>query len=462
MRIIQTAKLDYQGLTLTLAAAAEKPAPGQPGKKPGEVQMTGADTAVVSLGAAEKLDAEAVRRAGGGIAKWARQHVVETLGIEVGALAVENGVFALCEGLLLGGFQFTERKSKVEETPKTEVHLLAEEEFQAQIDKAVVLAEGVNLVRAWGHEPPNILNPAVLAERCRTLAEESGLSYTLLDDKQLVEMGAGAIAAVGQASQTGSRLIVLEYAGQGEGVGQKPVVLVGKAITFDTGGYTLKSREHMLTMKYDMLGGAAVAAVLQAAAALKLQTPVVGLIAAAENMISRHGYRPDDIITSLSGQTIEIVSTDAEGRMVMSDALTYAQREFEPRALIDIATLTGGVVVSLGDHRAGLFSRDQALADALTAAGERTHELLWQLPLDDEYFDLIKSDDADFKNSSGVAKASAIVGATFLRQFVEEGTSWAHLDIAGTGYAEKDQPYGPKGGTGFGVRLLAEYLEGVG
>ncbi|HNB53345.1 MAG TPA: hypothetical protein PK530_15445, partial [Anaerolineales bacterium] len=267
--------------------------------------------------------------------------------------------------------------------------------------------------------------------------------------------GAGEIVAVGKASDPPSRLIVLEYPGDGQA---NPVVLVGKAITFDTGGYTIKTREGMVGMKYDKCGAMAVIGLMQAAAQLKLSTPVVGIIAAAENMIAGNAYRPNDIITTLSGQTVEIISADAEGRMVLADALTYACRSFQPRAVIDLATLTGGVGVALGEVRAGLMANHDALAEALFQAGERTYERLWRLPLDDEYLDLIKGDDSDFKNSGG-AKASAIVGGMFLKQFVPADIPWAHLDIASVAFPDKAGPYRPKGASGFGVRLLIDFLQ---
>ncbi len=213
-------------------------------------------------------------------------------------------------------------------------------------------------------------------------------------------------------------------------------------------------------MKYDKCGGMTVIGVLQAAAALKIKTPIVGVIAAAENMISGSAYRPNDIVKTMSGKTVEIISTDAEGRMVLADALTYAQKHYKPRALIDLATLTGGVVIALGSIRAGMFSNDDRLAAALAAAGERVHERLWRLPLDDDYLELIKGDDSDLKNTGG-RSADPVIGGMFLKQFVDEKVPWAHLDIAGTATTDKDQPYCPKGATGFGVRLLIDYLEGL-
>jgi leucyl aminopeptidase len=274
-------------------------------------------------------------------------------------------------------------------------------------------------------------------------------------------MGAGAIVAVGQGSATPSRMIVLEYQPPAGGDAQ-PVALVGKAITFDTGGYSIKPTLGMVGMKYDKCGAMAVLGAIIAASRLKLNLPIVAVIAAAENMISDVSYRPNDILKTLSGKTVEIISTDAEGRLVLCDALTYAQQTYHPRALIDIATLTGGIVTALGSNRAGLFSNNDELANALFTAGEATHERLWRMPMDEEYFEMIKSLDADMKNSAGAPKASPIIGATFLKQFVEEKTVWAHVDIAGVSDWESEKPYCPAGASGFGVRLFIEYLRGLG
>jgi leucyl aminopeptidase len=238
------------------------------------------------------------------------------------------------------------------------------------------------------------------------------------------------------------------------------VVLVGKAITFDSGGYSLKNAENIQTMKYDKCGGVTVLATLQAAAELGLSTPLVGIVAAAENMVSDKAYRPDDILKTLSGKTVEITTTDAEGRLVLADALTYAQQKYQPRALIDLATLTGAVVVSLGHVRAGLFSNNDALAGQLFSAGEHTHECLWRMPLDDDYAKLIQGDDADLKNTGG-REGGCIIAGAFLKEFVKDETPWAHLDIAGVADLAKDGPYSTKGATGFGVRLLVEYLENL-
>ncbi len=253
-------------------------------------------------------------------------------------------------------------------------------------------------------------------------------------------------------------MIVLEYPGKGKH--KKPVVLVGKAITFDSGGYSIKPSDSMVGMKYDKCGAMAVLGVMRAAAELKLDTPIVGIICAAENMLSEKSYRPDDIIVSLSGLSIEVISTDAEGRLVLADGLTYAQKNYQPRAIIDLATLTGGCVVALGNVRAGVVSNDTELYESLYESGERTWERIWRLPHDDDYAAMIEGRDADIKNSAGRA-ASPVTGGMFLKEFVSDDVPWAHLDIAGVADLEKGTDYSVPGATGFGIRLLLDWLSNL-
>jgi len=459
---------DFAGLVVSPTLAPETLSPETAGKDAGEVRAVSGKI-LLSLGAQKKLSAEMIRRAGGGLAKWLVKNNVTEAGLELAPL-LKLGlpdsivVTALVEGILLGAFTFANHKSEDEKKKDTALTLLmvgaagaSESALEGYIQKAAIAAEAVNLAREWSHEPPNVINPVTLAERVQKVAAEVGLKCTVLDDKQLNEMGAGAIVAVGKGSNTPSRLIVLEHAGK---TGGKPVALVGKALTMDTGGYSLKSGEGILTMKYDKSGGMAVIATLVAAAKLGLATPVVGVIAAAENMISGGAYRPDDIIKALNGKTIEITSTDAEGRLVLADALTYTEKTFQPRAMIDIATLTGAVVIALGTVRAGVLCTDDKLAEALSASGERTFERVWRLPMDEEYFEQIKGDDSDIKNTGG-RKAGSIIGGMFLKQFVTDATPWAHVDMAGMMDTEKDMPYCPKGGMGYGVRLFLDYLSSL-
>jgi leucyl aminopeptidase len=455
---------DWKGdLVFKFAVAPEQLTLESAGTEVGEIRYNPTEkVAVVSLGPAEKIDREMVRRAGGAIAKWVSKNALTEYGIVLASfsnntLPHEAFVEALLEGILLGGFSFGRYKSENKETP-TVVNLLTTgdgvKSLRPFVERTSVVAEAVNLSREWAHEPPNVINPVTLAERVQKLASETELRCVVLDDKQLAEMGAGAIVAVGKGSATPSRLIVLEYAGKSA---DKPVALVGKSITFDTGGYSLKTGESMVGMKYDKSGGMTVVATLVAAARLGLKTPLIGVIAAAENMISGGAYRPNDIVKALNGKTIEIISADAEGRLVLSDALAYAQKNYQPLAMVDLATLTGGVVIALGSVRAGFMANNDSLAEALAASGERTFERLWRLPLDDEYFELIKGDDSDMKNS-GARKAHPIIGGIFLKQFVSNEIPWAHIDIAGVADTDKDLPYCPKGATGFGVRLLLDYL----
>jgi leucyl aminopeptidase len=422
---------------------------------------------LLSLGPEDDLSTDTLRQAGGLLARWLAKYKVIDAGVAIAhldQLDIQGTVEAFCEGLILGSFQFSAWKPSVKTRAITTVHLLVPGDglsISKKIKRVTKVATAVNLARAWAHEPPNAINPETLAQQAGELAGETGLTCTVLSHQDLEALGAGAIVGVGQGSRTGSRLIILAHAGRGEHADQPPVVLVGKAITFDTGGYTIKTKVGMSSMKYDKSGGMAVIGIMQAVAALNLAVPVIGLVPAAENMISADAYRPNDIITTLSGKTVEIVSADAEGRMILADALTYAQQTYHPRFLIDIATLTGGVVTALGRNRAGLMSNDDTLGHALLVAGDQTHERLWRLPLDKEYFELIRGDDSDFRNSALIAEASPIVGGIFLKQFIEDDVPWAHIDIAGAGKASKNLPYAQKGYTGFGVRLILEFLQNL-
>ncbi|MCS6994924.1 MAG: leucyl aminopeptidase [Anaerolineales bacterium] len=462
-----SAQAEFSGLVITPALASETITPQSAGKDVGDVRLVNGHV-LLSLGPQKKLSLETLRQAGGLLARWLAKNNASEAGLELGplfglGLPPVSAVYALLEGLLLGAFSFAAYKSEREEKQSVLRLLISgetgpsREELERVIRKAEVVAEAVNLARAWSHEPPNVLNPVTLAERVQNLAAEVGLKCTVLDDAQLTALGAGAMTAVGKGSNTPARLILLEHPGS---TGGAPVALVGKALTMDTGGYSLKTTEGIVGMKYDKSGGMAVIGAMLAAAKLGLKTPVVGVIAAAENMISAAAYRPDDILKALNGKTIEIISTDAEGRLVLADALTYTEQTFKPRAIIDIATLTGAVLIALGSVRAGLMSNHEELAAALLQAGERTHERLWRLPLDEDYFEQIRGDDADLKNSGG-RKAGTIIGGMFLKQFVSPETPWAHIDIAGVMWAEKDLSYCPKGGMGFGVRLFLEYLESL-
>mgnify|MGYP003337765954 CR=1 FL=1 len=324
--------------------------------------------------------------------------------------------------------------------------------------RAQIIAESSNYARSIGDLPGNIVYPAVLADYAKKLAREVGLKCTVLDKRALERGKFGGLLAVGGGSARDPRLIVLEY--RGTAASKKPVALVGKAITFDSGGISIKPSDKMDEMKFDKCGGCATLGLMRAVALLKLPLNVTGIIAAAENMPSSTSYRPGDIVTSYRGKdkravTIEVLNTDAEGRIVLGDALVYA-RQLGASAIIDFATLTGACIIALGEYAAGLMGNDEKLQEKLRAAADRTGERVWSLPLWQDYKDKIKSDVADIKNTGG-RYGGAITAAAFLAKYVGD-TPWAHLDIAGTAWATDNRPYLAKGATGFGVRLVMDVL----
>lgn len=448
--------------------------PGQTVDQPGKVNKTPGDiffrldpvspgSLFVSLGDESKISPDSFRIAGASVSKWMRlNHSAEGY-IEIDAipgLSMPGSTNALIEGLCLGTYEFNQYKSNNGNKLPINISLLTNEvnAFEKIVHNSEIIAKSVFLSRNWAHEPANVINPVTLVDRVKVLAEHYHLQMKVLDDQQLEQMGANAIVAVGKGSKTPSRMIILEYPGEDKAQQDHPIVLVGKTLTFDSGGYSLKAVEAIKTMKYDKSGGMDVIAALVAASELKLKPRVIGIIGAAENLVSGNAYRPDDIIRTLSGKTVEIISTDAEGRLVLADCLTYAQQNYSMRALIDLATLTGGIVITLGHVRAGLFSNDAELARSLFESGEKTHELLWQLPLDEDYLPSMKGTDADLKNAGG-KDGHSILAAIFLKEFIEPGTHWAHLDIAGMADTNRELPYSPIGATGFGVRLLIDYLK---
>ena len=314
------------------------------------------------------------------------------------------------------------------------------------------LAEGAFFTRDLVSEPANVLNPAEFAERCRGLAR-LGLTIEVLGPEELRALGFGALLGVAQGSVNEPRMVVMQWQGAPAArAGEKPLAFIGKGVTFDTGGISIKPAAGMEDMKWDMAGAGTVAGLMSTLAARKAPVNVVGLVGLVENMPSGSAQRPGDVVKTASGQTVEVLNTDAEGRLVLADVLWYCQNRFDPRFMIDLATLTGAIIVSLGHEQAGLFSNDDALAAKLLKAGQETGERVWRMPLGEGYDKQLKSDIADMKNITG-RPGSAITAAQFLQRFVN-GKPWAHLDIAGMAWATKDSPLVPKGATSFGVRLL--------
>jgi leucyl aminopeptidase len=375
----------------------------------------------------------------------------------------DNGILkAAVEGAALGGYSFSRYKTKSEDKNGIEeVEVLFPPGSSIEIAQRVVadtqtLCEAVLFVRDLVSQPGNVSTPIYLAEKAMEMSADYGISCQVMERDVIEGNGMEALLAVAKGSRQPPRFIILEYMAAGAKV--RPTVLVGKGITFDSGGISLKPREGMERMKDDMAGGAAVMGTLMAAAALKLPVNLVGLIPAAENLPGGEAYKPGDVVKSMSGQTIEIVNTDAEGRMVLCDALHYAQR-YRPAAIIDLATLTGACVVALGSVASGMMGNDEGLKKGIRGAADKCGERVWELPLWEEYAELMKSDIADMKNAGG-PEAGTISAAWFLQNFVGK-SRWVHLDIAGTAWMDKDRPYMPKGATGVGVRLLVEYLKGV-
>lgn len=317
------------------------------------------------------------------------------------------------------------------------------------LKRGVAVAEGVTLARELANRPANHCTPSHLAQEARQLSKSWGLKVQVLERKDAEKLGMGSFLAVAQGSEQPPKFLVLQY--QGGGAKSPPVVLVGKGITFDTGGISLKPAAEMDEMKFDMGGAASVLGTLRAIAQIKPKINVVGLIPACENMPSGRAVKPGDVVKSMSGQTIEILNTDAEGRLILCDALTYAER-FKPAAVIDIATLTGACVIALGHHRSGMYSTDEALASDLLRSGDETGDLCWRMPLDEEYDEALKSNFADVANVGGRAGGS-ITAAMFLKRFASK-YPWAHLDIAGTAWKSG----AAKGGTGRPVSLLTQFL----
>jgi len=418
---------------------------------------------VVGLGKAEAFDVEGVRRASAAAIKRARdlnaQHVATIVhGAGIGGLDAAAAAQATIEGALLATYRFAAQKQR--EAANEIASLTIVERDAARLDTirqgaalGEAVAGGVALARDLVNMPPNVATPTRLAEQARAIAAARGMDVTIGDRAWAAERNMGAFLAVAQGAGEPPAFIILEHNADRSDL--PAIVLVGKGITFDTGGISLKPGDRMWEMKSDMGGAAAVLGAMDVVGRLNLPLRVIGITPCTENMPDAAAYRPADVITASNGKTIEIISTDAEGRMVLADALVYAA-QYEPAAVIDLATLTGACVVALGTGvAAGIFCNDDGLRDGLLAAADATYERLWPLPLYDDYRRSINSEVADMKNTGG-RFGGVGTSAVFLREFT--GYPWAHLDIAGVALAEKSGDYAPVGGTGFGVRLLVEYL----
>ena len=412
---------------------------------------------VAGLGKPADLDARSAMMLGGKIAGklsdlGARSATLRCDAVEGADLEVPDLAAELALGLRLRAYRFDTYKSKKKDDKPALSKVAIQAEKPGACRKAdaprAALAQGVHFARDLTNEPPNILFPTEFAKRLKALSEV-GLEVEVLGEKQLAKLGMNALLAVGAGSRQESQVVVMHHNGGGD---TEPVAVVGKGVTFDTGGISLKPGAGMGDMKGDMAGASCVSGLMHTLAAREAKANVVGLVGLVENMPDGRAQRPGDIVTSMAGKTIEVLNTDAEGRLVLADVLHYARDRFSPRLMIDLATLTGAIIIALGKHNAGLFSNDDELAARLQEAGAATGERVWRMPLADAYDKMIDSPTADMKNIGG-REAGSVTAAQFLKRFVGD-TPWAHLDIAGTGMDAPKSEISPSWGSGFGVRLL--------
>ena len=415
---------------------------------------------VAGLGSRHKITHESLRITSGKIAKK-----VSEIGLDEYSVVIPNNLpvngkvttSAIVEGAKLALYSFDKYKKDKKSKPPNLTILSSDQKISDIVSKANIASDGVIYTREIANLPPNECNPAQLAGLAKSLSSKNKLKCVVLSKSELKQKGFGGITAVGQGSRNEPKLIILEYNGKKD---DKPIVLVGKAVTFDTGGISIKPADKMDEMKFDKCGGCTVLGIMKAASELKLPVNLIGIIPSVENMPGGESYRPGDIIKLYDGKTAEILNTDAEGRLILFDALSYGIKTYKPKEIIDFATLTGACIVALGANVAGLISNNKKIADKLAKSSQNTGEQVWQLPINDDYMDMIKSDYADIRNTGPGRVAGTITAAAFLANAVGT-TPWAHFDIAGTAWVQggsKEKSYNPKGATGFGVRLILDYL----
>ena len=376
-----------------------------------------------------------------------------------GAGLTAHQAAAVVLGARLRGWRYDKYRTKLaadQQASLTTIRIAgAPDGTEAAWQTEAALADGVELTRELVTEPANIIYPESFVERVRPRAEAVGLKVRVLDDAEMAKLGMGALLGVAQGSRRAARLLVLEW--NGGAAGTKPTAFVGKGVTFDTGGISIKPAAGMEDMKWDMGGAGAVAGAMIAIAGRKAAANIVGICGLVENMPDGNAQRPGDVVTSMSGQTIEVINTDAEGRLVLCDCITWVQQEYQPTAIVDLATLTGAILISLGHEQAGIFSNDNTLAGQLIAAGDVSGDKLWRMPLGAAYDKLIDSPIADMKNV-GPREGGSITAAQFIQRYVNKGTPWAHLDIAGMAWSAKPGATWEKGATGYGVRVLDQFV----
>jgi leucyl aminopeptidase len=421
---------------------------------------------VVAAGARDEYDAERARKAVSAGVRTLWHSTTRRLGVALDESSLDSAAAARAavEGVLYAMWRPDSHRSGDDERrlpPLEEVQLLTADDgsadLTAAIERGTAVGEAVNWTRRLANEPANLMTPTLVAQEARRLAEQHGLEFEALDEEACRALGMNSFLSVAQGSAEEAQLVVLRYrARDGEGY---DLGLVGKGITFDTGGISIKPAEDMHVMKYDMSGAASVLAAIGAIAQLRLPLNVIAVAPCTENMPGGRATKPGDVVTSMSGKTVEVINTDAEGRLVLIDGLTYAQREGAQR-LVDVATLTGGIKIALGSHYTGVFGRPDGFVDQVVAAGQVAGERMWPMPLSDEYRDEMKGEVADLRNSAS-RWGSSIKGAAFVEAVVDDEVEWAHLDIAGSGWLDEETPFTPKGPQGASVRTLIALAERV-
>jgi leucyl aminopeptidase len=427
-------------------------------------KLAAARVLLIGLGSTEKLTPDTVRRFAGQVVKAAEKAKAKKAVLvlpEADEVRLEVGVQAAAEGALLAGYRFDKYLTKDKTAPtlaQLELALPGRHKVDGALDRAQAIAEGVCLARDLVNEPPASLTPVEFAKRAQLAGKEAGLKVTVLDEKGILREKMGLMYAVAKASlpYTPPRVVRLEYRPKGKA--KKHICLVGKGLTFDSGGLDIKPADGMLDMKIDMSGAAAVLGAMLAIGRIKPDVAVTGYLGCVENGIGGNAFHPGDILTSRKGLTVEINNTDAEGRLVLADCIDLAITEQKPDLLIDLATLTGACMIALGPTTAGVFTDDDTLAADIKNIGKRCGEDFWRLPLNDDLMGQLKSPIADMKNT-GLRYGGAITAAMFLKTFVAGRTNWAHIDLAGPAHTEKDSDYQPRGGTGFAVRTLVGLID---
>jgi len=420
---------------------------------------------LAGLGKKESLTKDTIRLVSGKIAQKARELKLKEFSIITPPSFVTDqisSVTQIVEGSKMALYKFDKFKvEKVDNSLDLTIIVSKSNKVSQAIKTAIIIADGTIFAKSIANLPPNECTPSTLANFAKIISKKNKMKCNIFSKPELKKRGFGGITAVGQGSKNEPKLIVLEH-NRGPS-NEKPIVLVGKAVTFDTGGISLKPGEKMDEMKFDKCGGCTVLGIMKAVSELKLPINVVGIVPSVENMPSGESYRPGDIIKLFSGKTAEILNTDAEGRLILADALSYGEKHYSPKAIIDFATLTGACIIALGTNVSAIISNNEKLTKKINESSKRTMEQVWELPLNQDYMDMIKSEVADMKNIGIGRAAGTITAAAFLRNAIED-TPWIHIDIAGVAWTQistKEKSYNPKGATGFGVRLILDYLQNL-